>query len=319
MTTSCSWLDARLQSKFEDVINEGKKEINREVAEAVNSGKDTIKITVFNSVQNASENLSEMTNKTLSDIKRNADAAVDREIDKKIKPVESKCNNAMLLALIAFFTGIIGAVFGIYAKYSLRDRVLRRKIEEYIWHSRELENRLRMLLDSSGSRVTAGYASEDIRKEVLKYVSSPAVMEYFVSELHKRKEKMPDSHPSCDVEIKESEKTSQTAAEPCILYARNTSNNILSDLSQAHQKGKTIYRLVLDDPDSKSARIELCEDKEDVVGRVLRFDNETLETVCSVTRMSNSPARIKVIKPGRAEKISGNEWKVMEKVELELM
>ena len=51
-----------------------------------------------------------------------------------------------------------------------------------------------------------------------------------------------------------------------ILYARESKTNILSSV-ESYQKGKTIYRLILESENSKTATIELCLEKNDTKNR----------------------------------------------------
>lgn len=319
-SNSCAWIDSRIESKFEENVREGCAKIKKATSEAVDAAKDTIAIATINSVQSASADLSEFLSKSISDFEQKVsglESRVDREIDTKIATVTNKSDSSMLLALIACLAGIVGTICSAYALFSLRDKVLRRKVIEYVNHSRELDDRIRMIADSVKQQSVAGLSMDDMKKEVRKCILSSDITDILISEIIHRSESrrnVPDEN--CPGVVQE--EISQPPTANCVLYARNSSNSIFSDVSTVHQKGKTVYRLVLDRPDSLNATIELCTDKEDVVGRVLRFDNETLEPVCSVTRMSNSPQRIRVTKPGKAEKISGNEWKVTEKVEIEL-
>ena len=102
------------------------------------------------------------------------------------------------------------------------------------------------------------------------------------------------------------------------LYARDSTTRVLSDIFQSHQKGKTIYKLIMDSPNSTTAILDLCVDKEDAVGRILRFNNEDIESICTVSRNSDRPEKVRVLKRGKAEKVGNSEWNVTEKVEIEL-
>ena len=320
-SNSCSWIDARIEREFKENIDEGCSEIKRAADEAVNAAKDTIANTTISSVQSASADLSEFLSKSVSDFERKVselESRVDKEIDSKLHTVASKSDSAMLLALIACLTGIAGTAFALYALFSLREKALRRRVVDYVIHSRTVSDRMRTIAVPSGHSDKAGLTLDDVRKEVRKSVLSQAIIDALVSEILQRIETGQNLSAHTGTETVRGEEIAQTAPAACVLYARNSSDSIFSDVSTVHQKGKTIYRLILDTPDSASASVELCTDKEDVVGRVLRFDDETLEPVCSVTRMSASPQTVRVTKPGRAEKISANEWKVIGKVEIEL-
>ena len=74
----------------------------------------------------------------------------------------------------------------------------------------------------------------------------------------------------------------------------------------------------MDSPNSTTATLDLCVDKEDAVGRILRFNNEDIESICTVSRNSERPEKVRVLKRGKAEKVGNSEWNVIEKVEIEL-
>ena len=74
----------------------------------------------------------------------------------------------------------------------------------------------------------------------------------------------------------------------------------------------------MDSPTSTTAILDLCTDKEDAVGRILRFNNEDIESICTVSRNSDRPEKVRVLKRGKAEKVGSSEWNVTEKIEIEL-
>ena len=74
----------------------------------------------------------------------------------------------------------------------------------------------------------------------------------------------------------------------------------------------------MDSPNSTTATLDLCTDKEDAVGRIHRFNNEDIESVCTVSRNSDRPEKVRVLKRGKAEKVGSSEWNVTEKIEIEL-
>ena len=47
-------------------------------------------------------------------------------------------------------------------------------------------------------------------------------------------------------------------------------------------------------------------------------NNEDIESICTVSRNSDRPEKVRVLKRGKAEKVGSSEWNVTEKIEIEL-
>jgi hypothetical protein len=163
-----------------------------------------------------------------------------------------------------------------------------------------------------------GVSQEEVRTIVKNLINDPKILKDIAKQIEK-----PDTPvqvvntPTQNVEQPVAEMDPQPV-QRFELYARDSTTRVLSDIFQSHQKGKTIYKLIMDSPNSTTAILDLCTDKEDAVGRILRFNNEDIESICTVSRNSDKPEKVRVIKKGKAEKIGNSEWNVTEKLEIEL-
>jgi hypothetical protein len=71
------------------------------------------------------------------------------------------------------------------------------------------------------------------------------------------------------------------------------------------------------DPNASTAEISVCIEQEEVKQRILKFDSQYLEPICSVTRSSNEPSQVVIKTTGLAERV-GEEWKVIKPIIVEI-
>lgn len=101
------------------------------------------------------------------------------------------------------------------------------------------------------------------------------------------------------------------------LFARESNSMILSNVQESYQKGKSVYKLTLSKPDAYTAKINICIEQEEVKQRILKFDKQYLEPICSVSRLSNTPTQVFIKEAGAAERF-GNEWRVTKPIIVEI-
>lgn len=109
-----------------------------------------------------------------------------------------------------------------------------------------------------------------------------------------------------------------TTAKPVYqIYAKESNSMILSSIQDTYQKGKSIYRLTMPEANAYTAEVSICIEQEEVKQRILKFDSQYLEPICSVTRSSNDPTQVLIKATGTAERI-GEEWKVIKPITVEI-
>lgn len=109
-----------------------------------------------------------------------------------------------------------------------------------------------------------------------------------------------------------------TTEKGCILYARDSRTKELEISGKDYQKGKSLYKLILDSPDSVVATLDLCLNEEGATEQIIRRDIQYLGVICAVNRKTYNPSVVKVIEPGIAEKRDNNIWEVTKQIKVEL-
>ena len=102
-----------------------------------------------------------------------------------------------------------------------------------------------------------------------------------------------------------------------LIYAKESNSMVLSNIQDTYQKGKSIYKLIMSEPNASTAEVSVCIEQEEVKQRILKFDSQYLEPICSVTRSSNDPTQVVIKTTGTAERI-GEEWKVIRPIIVEI-
>ena len=232
----------------------------------------------------------------------------------------------LLFATILFaILGILCGVLSLLIK--LKDSNLEDTVVKYVTNSERIKKFLRDYIDDRKPQTkTTGVSQEEVRTIFKKFITDPKILEYIAKQIEKPATQAqlvnaPTQNVEQPVTKVESQPVTKVELQPVQrfeLYARDSTTRVLSDIFQSHQKGKTIYKLSMDSPNSTTATLDLCTDKEDAVGRLLRFNNEDIESICTVSRNSDRPEKVRVLKRGKAEKVGSSEWNVTEKIEIEL-
>lgn len=316
---SCSWVDTKTKEEIESKVKEAKTEIIKAGEAQVESAKARIEDEIASSVRKASDNIDTLVKASISQIEQATDKKVQEAIDKEIKKLESDIRSSSIAALIGVVIGLIGLACGVFSMFKLREKKFRDEVIYHVIDSHRVKDYIAQITEDRKPQArAAGASQEEVRTIVRKFISDPKILEYIAKQIDK---------PAIPVQVVNT--PAQSVEQPVVkveqqpvqrfeLYARDSTTRVLSDIFQSHQKGKTIYKLIMDSPNSTTAILDLCVDKEDAVGRILRFNNEDIESICTVSRNSDRPEKVRVLKRGRAEKVGSSEWNVTEKVEIEL-
>jgi cell division protein FtsL len=98
------------------------------------------------------------------------------------------------------------------------------------------------------------------------------------------------------------------------MYAKDSSSSELST-TDLYQRGRSIYRLSIPSDNPQIAIVDVCADEQDAKERILNADNDFFGDVCCLQRNTNVPTAI-TSKPGKAERISSNTWRITERIDL---
>ena len=316
---SCSWVDTKTKEDIDNKVKEAKAAIVKAGEDQVKNAQARIENAILTSVTKANDNIDSLVNASIAQIEQATDQKVQQAIDNEIKELESDIKNSSIAALIGIVVGLIGLVCAVLSMLKLRENRFREEVVFHVTESRRVKEYIsKFIEDRKPQAKTAGVSQEEVRTIVKKFITDPKILEYIAKQIDK---------PATPVQVVNT--PTQNVEQPMAkvdpqpvqrfeLYARDSTTRVLSDIFPSHQKGKTIYKLIMDSPTSTTAILDLCTDKEDAVGRILRFNNEDIESICTVSRNSDRPEKVRVLKRGKAEKVGSSEWNVTEKIEIEL-
>lgn len=99
--------------------------------------------------------------------------------------------------------------------------------------------------------------------------------------------------------------------EPKVIYAR-PSNSVgsfeLGEVKDEYDVGKSLYKLMVDSPDGRTARITLALE-DDAKKRILGHDRSLLKPICEVEEKRGNPTEVAVKQEGKA-RLNGGIWVV---------
>ena len=312
---SCSWIDTKTKEEIDSKVKEAKTAIQQAGEEQVIIAKTRIEEEIASSVRKASDNIDTLVNTYISEIEK----TVQNSIEKEVIKLESKSKKNLIAAMIGIALGLIGLTCAVISMLKLREAKFREAAIYHVLDSKRVREYISNVTENKKPRGNAsGITPEDVRVLMQRYITDPKILEYIAKQVTARNSTMSPSSVSGQIVEPDKSKVNHPEVPKIELYARDSTTQVLSDIFSSHQKGKTIYKLILDSSNSNFAAVDLCVDKEDAVGRILRFNNEDLESICTVSRNSDKPEMVKVLKKGKAEKVGNSEWKVIEKVEIEL-
>lgn len=312
---SCSWVDSKTKEDIDNKVKEAKAAIQQAGEEQVKTAKTRIEEEIASSVRMASDNIDTLVKTSISEIEK----TVQNTIEKEVIKLESKSKQNLIAAVIGIILGLIGLTCAVISMLKLREAKFREAVLYHVLDSKRVREYISNVTENKKPRGnTTGVTPEDVRVFMQRYITDPKTLEYIAKQVTARNSTMSPSTVSGQIVEPDKSKVNHPEVQKIELYARDSTTQVLSDIFSSHQKGKTIYKLILDSSNSNFAAVDLCVDKEDAVGRILRFNNEDLESICTVSRNSDKPEHVRVLKKGKAEKVGNSEWKVIEKVEIEL-
>ena len=316
---SCSWVDTKTKEEIESKVNDAKTEIVKAGEAQVQSAKARIEDEIASSVRKASDNIDTLVKASIKQIEQATDQKVQEAIKKEITKLEADIRSSSIAALIGIVFGLVGVVCGVLSLFKLREKKFREEVVYHVTDSRRVKEFIsKFIEDRKPQARAAGVSQEEVRTIVKKFISDPKILEYIAKQIEKPSTQVQVSNVTISNVEQPVTKVEPQTVQRFELYARDSTTKVLSDIFPSHQKGKTIYKLIMDSPNSTTAILDLCVDKEDAVGRILRFNNEDIESICTVSRNSDRPEKVRVLKRGKAEKVGNSEWNVTEKVEIEL-
>ena len=294
---------ANINQHTDQEIARAKREIGNQVASVVSKADSTL-TSQFNAVAQSLNTEAEKTKKELSS---------------KISGIEDNITKAKVISFIGIAIGILGIILAILA-YRKRPRTNVARVKDLIAEEVNtndfIRNEIRRVAGGQGSsyrpqssvtsqatidRAIEAYITSKKFADILqRYIASTAVPTQTVAET-----------------IKVGTAVASTAKSMYQIYAKESTSMILSNIQDSYQKGKSIYKLTMFEPNASTAEISVCIEQEEVKQRILKFDSQYLEPICSVTRSSNEPSQVIIKTTGVAERV-GEEWKVIKPIIVEI-
>ena len=333
--SSCDRFKARdfteEERKIEEAKNAALQSIQDAGTAAISMAESAISTATAKAVEGAGEDISAAINDAKKEIQSAVETSVSESVETKLKAFENELGKANKFAAIAALIALGSILLAVVFFILLLRRTNRDSVIETVEGSRRIERKIEetvrnQVSSESRPQVRSGISKADVEAEVRRYVGSPAFKQYFAG-----------LYPNYDRSVKEvpgtksSEgapdvdrpaiQTQPSAPQPRIeLYAKDSPDTRLTGVSPVYQQGKSIYRLLLSSQDSQSAEIGICTDKDEVKRRILKSSNDLLEPICRVERKKNNPEELSTIsiKSGKAEKVSGDIWRITEPIIVEL-
>ena len=329
--TSCSLFKGRDYSEEEKAITEAKNgaltAIDDAKTAAVSDAQESIRSLIANAVEGASEDISSTINDAKNEIQASAEKSVNQTLNEKLKTYEDDLAKSHRNAIIAGIIGLVSLILAIVFFVLLWRRTSRDEVIETIEGSRRIKDLISTTIEAKQDTAVRSYNRQGVDKNVIeteirRYFESPAAKQ-FIAGLVANQEKGAKGVPNPNLgQTSESRGTQEFAQVPprVELYAKDSPDNVLLGVTSSYVQGKSIYRLILNSQDAQTAEISICTDKEDVKSRILKSSNDLLEPVCKVDRKRSNPGDLSSvsIRPGKAERLSSDSWKVVEPITVEL-
>ena len=292
-----------------------KKHTDQEIARA----KGEISNAVASVISKADSTLT----KQFSEVKKSLNTEAEKtkkELDGKISKIETEIKRATIIGFVGIVIGFSGLVLAFWV-YRKRPRMgvnrVKEIINEEINSNNVIRNEIRKIADgqiSFNRPQTGTYSQATIDRMIETFMRSKKfgdILKQYISSLLPTRNIAETTKKELPV--------TQPAKRPMYqIYAKESTNSmILSNIQDTYQKGKSIYKLTMSEPNASNAEVSVCIEQEEVKQRILKFDSQYLEPICSVIRSSNEPTEVIIKTTGTAERM-GEDWKVIRPITVEI-
>lgn len=317
LVTSCSYLSNN-DKKSTEAINKAEKEATSQIAkfaddEVLRAERDINKA-ITEAISKADTTLNNKILAVKQDISREAETT-KKDLGDRMKKLEDRITRAYVVGIIGIVVGITGAFIAILA-YKKRPETDVSEVKKII--KIEIANNENGKIKCNNSK-SSDYRQQNISPQLL---IEQAIKEYATSDNFRdlitniiSSNNIPTSN--IITEVHSPNVVQEPIKKVYELFAKESSTMVLSNIQDSYQKGKSIYKLILTEPNSNTAQIVLCVDKEEVKQIIIKLDSQYLEPICNVTRLSNDPNEIIIKANGLAER-SGEDWRVIKPVIVEI-
>ena len=314
-------------------LNNDKKQIETETAAAI----DKIKKAAQDATEEAEHKISSSATSKLGEASKEIEAAIqmaqvtisenvskeaNEQISARLKDTKKQIDNSMevarlalLLSLVAIGLGVVVIVILFDTRKKCREFNIRRIIYDSLDDDEQIKGRVKQLIDSRNSvaQLRPSLSRNDVERILDEFICSKKFED--ILHQHIATSPVPKTDVSYASKVDNTERT--VAKVTYLIYAKESNSMVLSNIQDTYQKGKSIYKLIMSEPNASTAEVSVCIEQEEVKQRILKFDSQYLEPICSVTRSSNDPTQVVIKTTGTAERI-GEEWKVIRPIIVEI-
>ena len=245
--------------------------------------------------------------------------SLNTELNGKISGIEDNITKAKAISFIGIAIGILGILLAILA-YRKRPRTNVTKVKDLIAEEVNTNDFIRDEIRRVAGGQSSSYRPQSsapsqaaIDRAIEAYITSKRFAD--ILQQHLASTAVPTQTVAETTKVGPAVVT--TAKSMYQIYAKESNSMVLSSIQDTYQKGKSIYKLTMTEPNASTAEISVCIEQEEVKQRVLKFDSQYLEPICSVTRSSNEPNQVVIKTTGMAERV-GEEWKVIKPITVEI-
>lgn len=317
-------------------LNNDKNQIEAETAAAI----DKIKKAAQDATEEAEHKISSSATSKLGEASKEIEAAIqmaqvtisenvskeakeaNEQISARLKDTKKQIDNSMevarlalLLSLVAIGLGVVVIVILFDTRKKCREFNIRRIIYDSLDDDEQIKRRVKQLIDSRNSvaQLRPSLSRNDVERILDEFICSKKFED--ILHQHIATSPVPKTDVSYASKVDNTERT--VAKVTYLIYAKESNSMVLSNIQDTYQKGKSIYKLIMSEPNASTAEVSVCIEQEEVKQRILKFDSQYLEPICSVTRSSNDPTQVVIKTTGTAERI-GEEWKVIRPIIVEI-
>lgn len=321
MLSSCSLLSNNGEKDIE-VIKKAEKTALTNIEKFVVRKTDFAKKEIDNAVASVISQADSTLTKQFTAVEKSLNTKAEKtknELSEKISGIEDNIATAKVIGFIGIIIGILGIVLALlsYKKsFGANVNKLKDLIVEEINSNDSIRNEIRRITSGQNSSYHSqtGTPSQETIERIIEIMVTHKKFKDIISQYM--------SSPG--VQSQDATDTSKTehSVTPVTktlyqIYAKESNSMLLSNIQDTYQKGKSIYKLIMSEPNSSTAEISVCIEQEEVKQRILKFDSQYLEPICSVIRSSNEPTQVIIKTTGTAER-TGEEWKVIRPIIVEI-
>lgn len=333
---ACDKLGKKDYSKELEAINNAKVEavdaIQSAKTEAVSSARSEISQTITKAMEGANNDLASAINSAKDEIKSSVQESVNKAMESQLKNLTSEVAEAKrlsgitgLIALVAILFAIGAIIYAILVSKELRKTeegsLLRDSVVRIVKDSDRIQSYFSSLAQPSANKSLTKSDVELIVSKALANKQVVATAPQKTGETLRTGQEGSKTPKVGYINEQPAEPQSPTPAEPVNtkieLFAKDSSSDVLSGVQSTFQQGKSIYKLILASKDERYADLTLYLDQ-NVQRRILNASDDFLTPVCKVERKSSDPQSVTVSSMGKAERISGDTWKVVNPISVVL-